>query len=93
MIEIREKALRVYRDADTERQKYTPISIKYADILYYEEYAGDQLEVPEDRRFTVLFLNNGDNLVLDVDYDEFDVRCNTYDKRMLAMLIRSLIIE
>lgn len=85
MIEVREKTIRVYKSELTERQHYTPISIKYSDVLYYEQYAGDQLDVPEDRSFTVVFLSNGDNLVLDVEFEEFDSRCIAYDNRMFEL--------
>lgn len=85
MTEVREKAIRVYKAELTERQHYTPISIKYADVLYYEQYAGDQLEVPEDRNFTVIFLTNGDNIVLDVEFEEFDSRCSAYDNKMFEL--------
>ena len=82
MIETREKTMRVYSNELTDRQKYTPISIKYEDVIYYEQYAGEQLSIPEDRNFTVVFLTNGDNIVLDVEYEEFDYRCNIYNQRM-----------
>lgn len=85
MIETREKATRVYVNEITNRQTYTPVSIKYADVVYYEQYAGNQVESPEDRTFTVVFLNNGDNLVLDVEYEEFDERCNAYEQKMFEL--------